>query len=291
MVVIWSVNFILAKYALRELGPFRLASCRIVLAAVFMVIAYFLMAPEAGAPPAKPLRPRDIAWFSMLGALGIAGNQMGFTIGLHYTTVGHGALIIATGPITILLLARLMKLELLTLSKIGGMLLCFTGVLFLAFEHGLSLHGGTLKGDLIMWAGSFAFCLYTVLGKRVAAHHDTRTVNLYCYLAGGAIALPMAVQQARGFDWGRVTWLGWTGLVYMAMFASVVGYLIFYWALRHLAPSRIAAMTYFQPILAPLLGILLLGESLTQNLVLGGVLILCGVFLAERRALAQRLAA
>jgi drug/metabolite transporter (DMT)-like permease len=76
---------------------------------------------------------------------------------------------------------------------------------------------------------------------------------------------------------------GWPAVLYMALLASVVAYQIYYWALRHLSPSRLAAFTYFQPRLATLLGIVALGEPVTKNLLLGGALILLGVYLAERR--------
>jgi drug/metabolite transporter (DMT)-like permease len=88
--------------------------------------------------------------------------------------------------------------------------------------------------------------------------------------------------RARGLAWAGVPWEGWAGLLYMALLASVVAYLIFYWALRHLAASRLAAFTYIQPVLATLLGIEYLGERLTKNVVIGGALILAGVYLAER---------
>lgn len=70
-----------------------------------------------------------------------------------------------------------------------------------------------------------------------------------------------------------------------AVFGSVLAYLIFYWALRHMEASRLSASSYLIPILAIILGILLLGERVTPNLLIGGPLVLGGVYLAERRAL------
>jgi drug/metabolite transporter (DMT)-like permease len=69
----------------------------------------------------------------------------------------------------------------------------------------------------------------------------------------------------------------------MSLFASVIAYMLFYWALRHLAASRLAAFTYLQPMIATWLGVALLGESVTQQLIWGGALILVGVYVAERR--------
>jgi drug/metabolite transporter (DMT)-like permease len=283
MVLIWTVNFVIAKVALRYLSPFALAPFRVTLAAVLMLLIYRVLRDKfADHPGPAKLEKRDWAWFALLGALGVAGNQMLFAIGLSFTTIGHSSLIIGAGPITILLLARLMRLELLTIRKLAGMMLCFVGVLILALEHGLSMQSGTLKGDLITGLGSMSFCLYAVLSKKVSRRYDTMQINLYSFLAGGLIALPLAVWQGSKLDWAGVHWAGWAGLLYMALFASVIAYILFYWALRHMAASRLSAFTYLQPILATLLGVVTLDEPVTRHLVWGGAFILVGVYLAER---------
>jgi drug/metabolite transporter (DMT)-like permease len=283
MVLIWTVNFVIAKVALRHLSPFVLAPFRVTLAAVLMLMMYRLAGKKfAEVPGPATLEKRDLAWFALLGALGVAANQMLFAIGLSFTTIGHSSLIIGSGPILILLLARLMRLELLTIRKLAGMLLCFTGVLILALEHGLSMRSGTFKGDAITWLGSVAFCLYAVLSKKVSRRYDTLQMNLYSFLTGGLVALPLAVWQGSKLDWANVHWAGWAGLLYMSLFASVIAYLLFYWALRHMAASRLSAFTYLQPILATLLGVAILDEPVTQHLLWGGALILVGVYLVER---------
>lgn len=212
-------------------------------------------------------------------------NQVCFTVGLNYTTVGHSALIIGMGPILVLLLACAQGLEALTAKKVFGMAVAFVGVTVLAAEHGLGLHSGTLLGDLITFTGSFAFALYTVLGKKVAAIYDSVSMNAYNYLAGGILVLPLAIHQAlrlgRGRGWAAVSWQGWAALGYMAAFASVLAYLIYFWVLRHMTASRLGAFGYLHPVLTTLLGVVLLGEKLTRSLLLGGGLVLAGVALIE----------
>jgi len=220
-----------------------------------------------------------------LGFFGVAINQVCFTVGLNYITVGHSALIIGTGPISILLIARALGLEALTLQKMLGMVLAFAGVAVLAAEHGLSLRSGTLRGDLITLAGSLGFALYTVLGKRVAGRYDSVTMNAYNYLVGGILIVPFAVYQAvrlsRSGGWSAVVWPGWAALIYMAAIASVLGYLLYFWTLRYLTASRLGAFGYLHPVITTLLGIGLLGERLTLSLVVGGGLVLAGIYLIE----------
>jgi drug/metabolite transporter (DMT)-like permease len=289
-VATWSFNFIIGKVGLRYWSPLTLASFRVVLAALIMLPLYgahrlwFRIRPGANARCAG-LRGgrRDIAVFFQLGVLGVAINQICFTVGLNYTTVGHSAVIIGTGPISILLMAWALGLEALTTKKALGMALAFAGVVVLAAEHGLSPHSGTLPGDLITLAGSLAFALYTVLGKRVAEAYDSVSMNAYNFLIGAAIVLPLAARQAaalwRAGGWSAVAWQGWAALFYMAAGASVLAYLIYFWVLRYMTASRLGTFAYLQPVLTTLMGIGLLGERVTSNLLLGGGLVLTGVFL------------
>jgi drug/metabolite transporter (DMT)-like permease len=90
------------------------------------------------------------------------------------------------------------------------------------------------------------------------------------------------VRQGIALDWKSVGWAGWAGLGYMAVFSSVLVYTMFYWLLRHMEASRVAAVNYLQPFIVILLSMALLGEHPTGHLLSGGALVLVGVYLAER---------
>ncbi len=294
MVTAWSINFLVVKVGLRHFAPLTLASFRLVLAGLIMLPVYFIYALNSG-PRVRALQTlgawrqrfdrRDFWTFVQLGLLGVTINQFCFTVGLNYTTVGHSALIIGTGPISILLMAWALGLEALTLRKVLGMALSFGGVAVLAAEHGISPHSGTLWGDLITLTGSLAFALYTVLGKRVATRYDTLSMNAFNYFTGAALVLPLAAWEAvrlsRTRGWGAVGWQGWAALGYVSAVASVLAYLIYFWVLQHMTATRLSAFSYLLPVLATLMGIVLLGEKLTRSLLWGGALVLGGIYLIE----------
>jgi drug/metabolite transporter (DMT)-like permease len=207
-----------------------------------------------------------LGWF-------LCANQVFFTVGLAYTTSGHSSMILAIGPILVLLLARAMKIEALTAAKIMGMALAFTGAAILAAENGFDLRRSpTLSGDLITLLGTTCFTFYVVLSKKVASKYDSVEMNAVNFFASAAVLLPLAIVLAVRLDWKSVPWQGWMGLLYT----------VFYWALRYMEASRVAAVNYFQPIGAILVAGLFLGEVPTRHLLLGGTLILLGVYLAER---------
>ena len=277
MTLCWSVNFIVGKITLRHLDVVTLMPFRIILAGLILLCIYL----------ANPRRARlsrhDIWTFAMLGFFGVALNQGFFTLGLNYTTAGHSSLIIAVSPILVLLFAMGLGLEGHTAWRMIGMLISFTGVAVLATEQGLHLHSGNLLGDLITIGGDIGFAIYAVLGKRVAARYDSLSMNTFNTLAASILFLPLAIHQGARLNWEAVGWIGWGGMFYMAAFSSVVGYLIFYWALRYMAASRLSAFSYVQPVVVNILGIALLGERVTTRLLIGGAMILVGVYVTERR--------
>jgi drug/metabolite transporter (DMT)-like permease len=289
MVACWTFNFIIGKWGLGYIDPLTLASFRVILAAAILGPVYLGTARRLEAEAAKNgvhrarLGRADLWNFARLGLFGVAMNQVLFTIGLSYTTAGHSSLIIGSGPIFILLLAWTQRLESLTAKKLIGMGMAFSGVAVLAAEHGISLSAGTFRGDVITFIGSLAFAGYAVLSKKVARLYDSVAMNFFSFLAGSLIILPLAIRQAARLDWAAVEWQGWTALFYMAVFGSVVPYLIFYWTLRHLAASRVAAFGYLHPVMVTTLGVLALGEKITVNLLVGGPLVLAGVYLTEMR--------
>jgi drug/metabolite transporter (DMT)-like permease len=276
MIAFWNMNFLFGKIALRYIDGFTLASFRLVLAGALMIPIYFL------APGKRSIDRRDLWALAGLGLIGVVFNQGGFTLGLSFTTAGHSSIIVGTAPIMVLLMARLQGMEQLDGAKVGGMALAFTGISILAAEHGLSFSSSTLRGDLITFSSTTAFAIYTIYGKKLAAKYDAVAMIASNSAAAAIIVMPLAVHQAVRLDWRRVAWQGWGGVVYMAVMSSIVSYMIFYWALRHMPASRLAAFSYLEPLFVVTTGVLLLGEKLTPSLFVGGAFTLAGVYLTER---------
>lgn len=271
----WSFNFIIGKITLRYINPYALTSFRIVLSGILMVPIYF------SRPRQSHLNRKDLWTFAVLGFWGVVVNRGLFIVGLDYTTAGHSALIVATGPVLVLLLARAHKLEKITRAKIISMAICFIGVAVLVGGEELHRHAGTWIGDMIALGGTSGFALYTVLAKKVARQYDTISMNTFCNLAGAIFLFPMSVREGMRLNWAAVGIVGWLGLAYTVLVSSIAAYLVFFWALSHLPASRLAVLTYIETPLAALLAVMVLGENPSSALLIGGGLILLGVYLAE----------
>jgi len=275
----WAGNMIAGKEALREISPLALAQFRVGGAALILLAAFF-------AWPGRPrlhIARREWGRLIVLALFGITLNQILFIGGLSRTSVAHTGLLVALGPVMVLMLSVGSRLEALTGAKVAGMLLSFAGVGILTsgrFSGARQPTGWT--GDLIVLSSSTVFALYTVLLKKDAHRYDALTLNALTYALGAILLVPVCGKPFLDMRWRAVTGMGWFGAFYMVVLGSVIAYLIYAFALTELAASRVAAFSYLQPVIATGLAIWLLAEKLTSGVVAGGALILGGVYLAER---------
>ena len=295
VVLVWSINYTVAKIGFHYVRPLALAAFRILVAGLAMLpVAVFCALRErrqAGAGQAgrlKRMSRRDLWNFACLGFFGIFLNQGIFTVGLSMTSVGHSAIVVATTPIFILLAACMQGLERLTWRKVLGLIVAFAGAVVLGAGRGWDLNSAGSRGDLLTLLACISVTIFTVLGKRVARSYDALQLMAYNVTIAGLFALPVAVWQARVLiragEWDDIGWQGWAAVGYMGVLSSAVCISLYFWVLRSLPPSKLGALSYLQPVVGTPFAALVLGEPLTRDLLAGGTLILAGVYTIESDA-------
>ena len=277
MVFVWSVNFVVAKIALREFPPLMLGALRFSLGGLFILPVYLWS--KRGAPGLNLLSSWKVIG---IGVLGVGFNQFLFLLGLVRTTVAHAAIVLAMTPVMVLLLSAWVGHERITGRKLTGLALALSGV---AVLQGRALLGGngSMAGDLFVLLAGLTFAIYTVAGKEIRHRYDGLTMTTLAYAGSAAALSPITLWMGSTFDFSRVTWGGWLCVAYIATFPSIVAYLIFYHALRYMPSSKLTRLAYLQPFIATMFAVPVLGERITPSLVTGGALVLAGVFWAERQ--------
>jgi drug/metabolite transporter (DMT)-like permease len=274
----WSSNIIAGKEALRHFDPIALAQIRVLAAAAIFAILFL----ASGRLQRLNLSRRDWRMIVAMAATGIALNQLTFIGGMARTTVAHTGLIVALGPVMVLAIAVIIKLEPLTGWKIAGMSTAFAGVAILTLGKFAGGEGRHLYGDLIELSSVTVFSIYMVLMKEVANDFDGLTINTLTYGLGALMMLPFCARSVLSTHWGAVDLKAWAGLAFLVFFGSILSYQLFAYVMTELAASRVAAFNYLQPVIASALGVWMLSERLTAKVLMGGALILVGVYLTER---------
>lgn len=278
MTFLWALNFIIAKFAVRQIPPLMAAGLRTGLAGILILPIYFWERKTKGV---AAWTKADVPMLMFLGMFGVALNQLFFVLGISRTSVAHAAIMIGVTPILVLAIASAIGQESLSAGKLLGMALALAGVVALQFSPSKGAVT-SVAGDFFIFLASVTFAMFTVMGKRVVENFSSITINTFAYAGGGLFLLPLTLWQSVGFPFRQLSWATWASVLYMAAFPSVLCYLIYYYALAYIPASRVSAFSYLQPLLATLLAIPLLGENPTTSLVAGGCLVLVGVFVAER---------
>jgi drug/metabolite transporter (DMT)-like permease len=247
-------------------------------AAGFLVFGALLLFLDgtAGLSPARLRRTLP------LGLLGVFGNQVLFIEGLKRTTAAHSAVLVALLPVYVLVLSVLAGQERISARKVLGIGVAFAGVVVVAAEKGLTLASGTLAGDLLTVGAGLCFAGYTVAGRPVLRDLGPLRTTALSFLGGGAAILVVGLPVALRQDWTAASAAALSGLAYVIVVATVVAYVLYYFAVDRLDPSKVAVFTYLQPLIAATIAFAVGGDSLTSRFLTGGALILLGVVLAER---------
>lgn len=274
----WAANMVAVKEALFGFSPSALAVVRaIAVAIVFGIIFAFLRGWSL-------LRLARAQWqrLVLIAFFGVTLNQILFVEGVAHTNVPHAALIIAVEPVMVLVLSVMMRLEGLTALKFAGMTISFTGVVLLTY--GKPANGGQSYwlGDVVLMVEVVVFAYYTILMKGIVNEYDIVTLNTVVFGLGALMMIPFGAKAVWRLRWSQIPFRSLLGLSFMTFFSCVIGYLLFAFALKGLTASRVAAFNYIEPVIATGLGIWMLHDRVGLWTILGGGLILLGVYFTER---------
>ena len=215
--------------------------------------------------------------------VGVGMNNVAFTFGVSMTTASDTALIYAAVPIWGILLGLALGLERPTVWGVVGVGLAFLGVGVVVYG-GLGGGGGTsLAGDLLVVVATVCWGSYAVLSLPLLRTYSPLVVAAYTMLFGGLAALPFAVPGLFGVDWGGMSGGAWGAVAYSTLLVAAFGFAAWQGGISRTGANRVLVYQYLITLVGVASGIVLLGESLTVNKVLGGAVILLGVYLARRQ--------
>jgi drug/metabolite transporter (DMT)-like permease len=278
MVVIWGINFPVAKAALAELSPPAFNALRFPLAALVVLVALRLRGPFAWPDPGDRLR--------LLG-LGLLGNlvyQMFFIYGLAHTRAGTASVLLAGTPIITALLSSLSGHERPHARIWIGVVATFTGIALVVAggSRGGQDAGHSLVGDLLMLCASISWALYTVGSRPLIQRYGSVQVTAWTLWIGVVALVLIGLPDVLRTDLTRVSAGAWTGVVYAGALSIGVAYLIWYTGVRHLGNTRTAVFSNLVPVVALTAAWLQLGEVPHMWQVVGAAVIIGGVTLAQR---------
>lgn len=279
MVVIWGVNFPVAKAALEELSPLAFNALRFPLAALTLYAALRMR----GRVPLP--EPRDRSRIIVLGILGNAFYQQFFIFGLDNTRAGTASVLLAATPIITALLSALAGHERVNRRMWAGLIATLTGIAMVVVAGGDHATGeSSLLGDALMVGASLSWAVYTVGSRDLITRYGPLPFTAWTLWVGTLILCVVGAPAVFRTDLAAVSTAAWLGVVYAGALSIGVAYLIWYNGVRMLGNTSTAVFSNLVPVVALLAAWVALGEVPATGQVGGAIVVIAGVRLAQARA-------
>jgi drug/metabolite transporter (DMT)-like permease len=277
MVLIWGSNFTAIKYALEDFEPLAFNGVRMPIAMILVLLATRLTGKGFA------VTRRDFWKLLGLGLLANTCYQALFITGMAHTRAGNAALIVSTTPLFTALYGRVRKHEHFTSGGILGLLLAFGGIVLIVLTgHKEISLGETLLGDLLLLGGTVCWSLYTVGSKELVHTYGSTKATAMMMMTGTPVFLLICAPALLRQNWTAVRPIAWAGLIFSALFAIALAYVIWNYGVRKLGSTRTAVFGYLTPVVAMAVAWPGLGEVPTIGQVAGAVVIIAGLYLVRR---------
>jgi drug/metabolite transporter (DMT)-like permease len=289
-VTLWGISFVATKAALRDVTPVTLIFSRFLLGSVTLWIVVALGIGRQPAPPAEehggvsPQPGRVWPQLAIMGFLGVFVHQMLQAHGLTMTSAVHAGWLVGLTPLWSAVLSAIVLRERLGVWKIAGLLGGFLGALLVItrgqFGAGVLALPST-RGDLLFLISTLNWAIYSIVGhgtiRRLGATRATTGATAF-----GVLMLAPFFIAIRGWrELPHVTGTGCIAILFLGFGCSAAAYLLWYGALAKMEVSRVAAFLYIEPLVTFVAAMVLLNESVSPVVVIGGTIVLGSVVLMQ----------
>jgi O-acetylserine/cysteine efflux transporter len=277
-VILWGASPVAAKVAVADLSPLSVAVLRTFLGGALAVPV--ALALKIGLPAQRRLQ----LILLLSGFCGFIGFPLLFTFGVHRTSANHASMILAALPIFTGAIAMAWDRRRPTRIWIIGSMIAMVGEIVLITGRG-GTDGGTatVAGDaLVLVSNLFASLGYVAGGRLQQAGYPSTGTTFWGAAAMALVLAPVVpVLWLRGaFDVASVP--AWSAIAYLAIVVTILGYVLWYWALGKGGIARVGLIQFLQPVSGVILAALLLREGISVSFLLASALVLFGVWLAIR---------
>lgn len=273
--VLWGSTYIGIAVAVETLPPILTVSLRFLLAGTVMA-GWVLWRRGRGA---FHVRPVEVATAVVVGILLPSSNAILF-LAERDVPSGLASLIIAAVPLWVVVL-RLAARDRPTRAALVGVLVGFAGVALLVRPGG-DVGGATALGLTLTVVASFTWAIGSYVSSRLPMPRDAFAATAIEMAAGGLFLLPIGL-LVDSVDPGSWSARSIVAFAYLVVFGSLVGFTAYVWLLANAPIGKVATYAYVNPVVAILLGALILHEHVTLTIVAGAAVIVASVAVVVRR--------
>jgi len=275
---IWGGLYVVSDVVLEEVPPFTLLSLRLLLGVTVLLL---MLRQNQNRNKAIRLPQGRARWHAIgVGLVGFGISLGAQFVGTDLSTAVNGALITSAAPAFIVLFAALILREKLTLQRIAAVILATIGVVIIVNPAEADFGSDTFAGDIALAVAAVSWGLYSVLVRAVSKDVDTLALTILGFVGSLSIVLPAAGIELTQNSLGSIDAGIILGVLYLGVISTAVAIWLWNRAFALIDASAASLFFFAQPVVGAGLGVVLLNQPLTLNLLAGGALIAGGVLLS-----------
>jgi len=275
--LVWGSSFLWIKVAVGEVAPLTLVAWRLL---------FGLSGLAAVVAVRRSTFPRDRRLWFWMALLGVTNTLLPFALiswGEQHIDSGVAAILNGTVPLFTMVIAHFfLKDDRMTVPRLVGLVVGFVGVIVLmGHDLDLSQASGSVLGQLAVLLAAMAYAGSAVLARRTLRGIDPMVQAFVPVLSATTLAwISASLLEGVTVPTLPITWfaLAWLGLL-----GSCVAYLLYFFLLHNVGPTRTTLVTYIFPVVGLVLGVTFLNEPVDLGLALGALLIIAGIAIVNIR--------
>ncbi len=289
-VIVWALAFPFIKIGLRDLSFVNLTIMRFFVVCVILLTILLLKSELF-----SKLHKQDIIPIFILGFFGVIVYHLGLNYGEQFISPGAASLIIATIPVYIVVLAAVFLNEKISRIKLLGIILALGGVLIISIwgTEDTSIEIKYISAALAVLVAAIMGALYTIAGKKLLERYNGLSLTVYAILLGSIGLIPFVLLSNFGLisfiskplldEVAAMSTNGWIAIIFLGIFSTVIGYIIWYVALEMKTASEISIYLYAIPVISTIVSYFFFDDKITWLFALGGILVIVGLIIVNMK--------
>ena len=274
---IYGINHTIAK----EVMPIYIGSSGFIMlrllgaTSIFWLISLFA--------PKEKIERGDFLKIIFASILGMCVNMLAFFRGLELSTPINSGVIITLSPVLVLILSYFFLKEKITIKKILGILIGFSGAVFLILNSsktGINAPNIPLGNSFFLLNAS-AYAGYLIIVKPLTRKYNIFTLMKWLFLIGLILSTPITFNQFIEVKWTELPWFAIWRMGYVVIGTTFLTYLFNIYALKKLSPTTVGSFIYLQPIITILFALITANDTLDTTKILSCILVFIGVYLVS----------
>ncbi|MEK9756213.1 MAG: DMT family transporter [Bacteroidota bacterium] len=276
---IYGINHSVAK----EVMPIYIGSSGFIMlrligaTTLFWIISFF--------SPKEVIEKKDYLKILFASILGMCINMLSFFRGLELSTPINSGVIITLSPVIVLILSYFFLKERITLKKVLGIFIGFSGAIFLILNSsktGINAPNIPLGNSFFLLNAS-AYAGYLIIIKPLTAKYNIFTLMKWLFLIGLVLSTPVTYNQFVEVSWNELPWFAIWRMIYVVIGTTFMTYLLNIYALKTLSPTIIGSFIYLQPIITIIFALITANDFLDSTKIIACSLVFLGVYMVSQK--------